>query len=148
LYSWIGFSSIGVPYAVEKRLHGTTKWSFRKLFRFAFDGITSFSTMPLRLSIYVGTLISTFAMGTGLYYLVRTLFHGTDVPGYPSLIVSILFLSGIQLIFLGVIGEYVGRIFAEVKRRPLYLVGERIGATLPVPLLAIREANQKLEERR
>jgi polyisoprenyl-phosphate glycosyltransferase len=139
LYSWIGFSSIGVPYTVEKRLHGTTKWSFRKLFRFAFDGITSFSTMPLRLSIYVGALISTFAMGTGLYYFIRTLFYGTDVPGYPSLIVSILFLSGIQLIFLGVIGEYVGRIFAEVKRRPLYLVGERVGATVPIQLQAMRE---------
>jgi polyisoprenyl-phosphate glycosyltransferase len=127
LYAWIGFRATGVPFVVAKRERGGTKWSFRKLFRFAFDGITSFSTVPLRVWTYLGGLISFLALGTALYFLVRTLLYGTDAPGFPSLIVSVMFFSGIQLISLGIIGEYVGRIFAEVKRRPLYVVAERIG---------------------
>jgi glycosyltransferase involved in cell wall biosynthesis len=127
LYAWIGFKAIGVPYVVAQREHGVTKWSFRKLFRFAFDGITSFSTMPLRVWTYMGVLISFCSFATALYFTVRTLLFGADVPGFPSLIVSVMFFSGIQLISLGVIGEYVGRIFAEVKRRPLYVVAERVG---------------------
>jgi glycosyltransferase involved in cell wall biosynthesis len=128
LYAWIGFRATGVPFVVAEREHGATKWSFRKLFRFAFDGITSFSTVPLRIWTYLGGLISLLALGTALYFLVRTLLYGTDSPGFPSLIVSVMFFSGIQLISLGIIGEYVGRIFAEVKRRPLYVVSERVGA--------------------
>jgi glycosyltransferase involved in cell wall biosynthesis len=127
LYAWIGFKAAGVPFAVEERQHGTTKWSFRKLFRFAFDGITSFSTMPLRVWTYLGGVISICSLATALFFLVRTLLFGTDLPGFPSLIVSVMFFSGIQLMSLGMIGEYVGRIFAEVKRRPLYVVAERIG---------------------
>jgi glycosyltransferase involved in cell wall biosynthesis len=127
LYAWIGFRATGVPFVVAERERGGTKWSFRKLFRFAFDGITSFSTVPLRVWTYLGGLISFLALGTALYFLVRTLLYGTDAPGFPSLIVSMMFFSGIQLISLGIIGEYVGRIFAEVKRRPLYVVAERIG---------------------
>jgi glycosyltransferase involved in cell wall biosynthesis len=102
LYAWIGFKSIGVPFEVAPRAHGETRFSFRKLTLFALDGLMSFSTLPLRV--------------------------GIDVPGYASLIVSITFFAGIQLVSLGVIGAYVGRIFAEVKRRPLYLVEEHIGA--------------------
>ena len=127
LYAWIGFRQIGVPFTVAERAHGTTKWSFRKLARFAFDGLTSFSTMPLRLWTYIGLAISALALVYALVFIVRTIVFGIDVPGFPSLIVSVMFFSGIQLISLGVIGEYVGRIFAEVKRRPLYLVGERLG---------------------
>ncbi len=127
LYAWIGFKSVGVPFAVEERQHGTTKWSFRKLFRFAFDGITSFTTVPLRVWTYLGGLISVGAIATAIYFMVRTLVFGTDLPGFPSLIVSVMFFSGVQLMSLGIIGEYVGRIFAEVKRRPLYVVAERIG---------------------
>jgi glycosyltransferase involved in cell wall biosynthesis len=127
LYAWIGFKSIGVPFAVEERQHGATKWSFRKLFRFAFDGITSFTTVPLRVWTYLGGLISVGAIGTAIYFMIRTLVFGTDLPGFPSLIVSVMFFSGVQLMSLGIIGEYVGRIFAEVKRRPLYVVAERIG---------------------
>ena len=129
LYAWIGFRATGVPFVVAERERGGTKWSFRKLFRFAFDGITSFSTVPLRVWTYLGGLISLLALGTALYFLVRTLLYGTDSPGFPSLIVSVMFFSGIQLISLGIIGEYVGRIFAEVKRRPLYVVAERVGET-------------------
>jgi polyisoprenyl-phosphate glycosyltransferase len=127
LYAWVGFRSIGVPYQVAARLHGETKWNYRKLFRFAFDGLTSFSTMPLRLATYVGVLISALAFLYAAITIVRTVLFGVSVPGFPSLIVSVMFFSGIQLIFLGVIGEYVGRIFAEVKHRPLYVVGEEVG---------------------
>jgi glycosyltransferase involved in cell wall biosynthesis len=127
LYAWIGFKSIGVPFIVEGRQHGASKWSFRKLFRFAFDGITSFSTVPLRVWTYLGLVISIASIGAALYFTLRTLLFGTDLPGFPSLIVSVMFFSGVQLMSLGIIGEYVGRIFAEVKRRPLYVVAERVG---------------------
>jgi glycosyltransferase involved in cell wall biosynthesis len=127
LYAWMGFPSIGVPFSVEERRYGATKWSFRKLFRFAFDGITSFSTMPLRVWTYLGVLISICALAAAVYFAFEALYWGTEVPGYPSLIVSIMFFAGVQLMSLGMIGEYVGRIFAEVKRRPLYVVQERIG---------------------
>ncbi len=137
LYAWIGFPSVGVPYVVAQREHGVTKWSFRKLFRFAFDGITSFSTMPLRVWTYLGVLISLLSFATAIYFALRTLFFGSDVPGYPSLIVSVMFFSGIQLMSLGMIGESVGRNFAEVKRRPLYVVAETVGGSTDVP--AMRE---------
>lgn len=127
LYAWVGFKDTGVPFIVEERRFGTTKWSFRKLFRFAFDGMASFSTVPLRIWTYLGFLISFLSIATAFFFLVRTLLFGSDLPGFPSLIVSVMFFSGIQLMSLGIIGEYVGRIFAEVKRRPLYVVAERIG---------------------
>lgn len=127
LYAWVGFRSIGVPFDVHERLHGTSKWDYRKLTRFAFDGLSSFSTLPLKLATYIGLGISIFAFTYALTIIARTMLLGVDVPGFPTLIVSVMFFSGIQLVFLGVIGEYVGRIFAEVKRRPLYLVAEEIG---------------------
>ena len=133
LYAWIGFRSVGVPFEVEERRFGATKWSFRRLFRFAFDGMTSFSTVPLRVWTYLGVLISFLSIATAIYFALRTLFFGTDVPGYPSLIVSVMFFSGIQLMSLGIIGEYVGRIFAEVKRRPLYVVGDTVGRPVAAP---------------
>jgi len=132
LYAWIGFKATGVPFMVEERRFGTTKWSFRKLFRFAFDGIAAFSTVPLRIWTYLGFLISFLSIAAAFYFLVRTLLFGTDLPGFPSLIVSVMFFSGIQLMSLGIIGEYVGRIFAEVKRRPLYVVAERVGGAAEV----------------
>jgi polyisoprenyl-phosphate glycosyltransferase len=127
LYAWVGFRSIGVPFEVADRLHGVSKWDYGKLTRFAFDGLSSFSTLPLKLATYIGMGISIFAFTYALTMLVRTWLFGADVPGFPSLIVSVMFFSGIQLVFLGVIGEYVGRIFAEVKRRPLYIVAEEVG---------------------
>ena len=136
-YSWIGFKSIGVPFVVEERQHGASKWSFRKLFRFAFDGIAAFSTVPLRIWTYVGFVISFFSIATAVYFAIRTLLFGTDLPGFPSLIVSVMFFSGIQLMSLGIVGEYVGRIFAEVKRRPLYVVADTVGGEPAAP--AIRE---------
>ena len=127
LYAWVGFRSIGVPFQVAEREHGQSKFKYRKLFSFAFDGLSSFSTVPLKIATWSGAVIAVIATFSALYFMLRTLLFGTDLPGFPSLIVSIMFFSGIQLISLGLIGEYVGRIFAEVKRRPLYLVGERIG---------------------
>lgn len=127
LYAWVGFPATGIPFEVGARAHGESKFRFSKLFSFAFDGLSSFSTVPLKIATWLGVLIAIIATLTGLYFMVRTLLFGTDLPGFPSLIVSIMFFSGIQLISLGMIGEYVGRIFAEVKRRPLYLVGERVG---------------------
>ena len=141
LYAWIGFPSVGVPFVVEERQFGTTKWSFRKLFRFAFDGITSFSTVPLRVWTYLGGLISLLSIATAIYFAIRTVLFGSDVPGYPSLIVSVMFFSGIQLMSLGMIGEYVGRIFAEVKRRPLYVVAETVGGEPALP--AMREERRR-----
>ena len=141
LYAWIGFKSIGVPFEVAERAFGESKFSYRKLTRFALDGLMSFSTLPLKVWTYVGTVISFFALTTAVYFLGRTVLFGSDVPGYASLIVSVMFLSGVQLLSLGVLGEYIGRIFAEVKGRPLYLVAERIGvdehpglSESPVPL--------------
>jgi polyisoprenyl-phosphate glycosyltransferase len=129
LYAWVGFRQIGVPYKVAPRLHGDTKWNYTKLFRFAFDGLTSFSTVPLRMATYTGVVISLLAFIYAFITILRTAVFGADVPGFPSIIVSVMFFSGIQLIFLGVIGEYVGRIFAEVKERPLYIVADRIEQT-------------------
>ena len=123
LYAWVGFRSIGVPFEVAEREHGQSKFRYRKLFSFAFDGLSSFSTVPLKIATWSGAIIACIATLSALYFLLRTLFYGTDLPGFPSLIVSIMFFSGIQLVSLGMIGEYVGRIFAEVKRRPLYLIG-------------------------
>ena len=127
LYAWIGFKSIGVPFDVETRAFGQSKFSYRKLTRFAFDGLMSFSTMPLMVWTYVGTVISVVSMATAIYFVGQTMIEGNDVPGFASLIVSVTFLAGIQLLSLGVLGEYIGRIFAEVKGRPLYLVQERVG---------------------
>ncbi len=129
LYAWIGFKSTGVPFEVAPRLRGQSKFSYRKLTHFALDGLMSFTTMPLKIWAYVGLATSILALGLAAIYVIRTLIFGVDVPGYASLIVSISFFGGIQLLSLGILGEYIGRIFAEVKRRPLYLIEERVGLT-------------------
>lgn len=127
LYAWIGFKSVGVPFAVEDRAHGISKFSYTKLTRFALDGLMSFSTMPLMVWSWIGTAISVVSLALAIYFVGETLLFGNDVPGFASLIVSVTFLAGIQLLSLGVLGEYVGRIFAEVKGRPLYIVEQRLG---------------------
>jgi polyisoprenyl-phosphate glycosyltransferase len=127
LYAWVGFRAAGVDFTVAPRAYGVSKFPFTKLLRYGFDGLTSFSTAPLKLATVLGLIISSFALAYALGFLIRTMVWGTEVPGFPSLIVSVMFFSGIQLISLGIIGEYVGRIFEEVKRRPLYVVSEHIG---------------------
>ncbi len=129
LYAWIGFRSVGVPYTVESRAAGVSKFNFSRLMQFALDGFMSFSSIPLKIWTYAGLLISGFALAMALYYWTRTMLFGVDLPGFPSLIVSITFFSGVQLISLGVIGEYIARIFNEVKGRPLYLIEETINYT-------------------
>ena len=126
LYAWIGFKSIGVPFAVADRHSGESKFSYGKLTRFAFDGIVSFTTVPLKAWSYIGAVIAAFALMNAIYYLLEALVWGVSVPGFPSLIVSVMFFAGVQLISLGVLGEYIGRVFAEVKGRPLYVVAEKI----------------------
>ncbi|MDB5596733.1 MAG: putative enzyme [Hyphomicrobiales bacterium] len=126
MFAWIGFRSIGVPFHVAERHSGVSKFSYRKLTRFALDGLMSFSTLPLKVWTYVGTVISMMALVMAIYFVVQTVMWGADTPGFASLIVSITFFAGVQLMSLGILGEYIGRIFAEVKRRPLYLVAERL----------------------
>lgn len=128
LYSWIGYKSIGVPYTVVERKHGASKWSFTQLLTFAIDGLTSFTTIPLRVWSLLGVIISLFALVYAGGFLFRTLVFGTDMPGFPSLIISVMFFSGIQLISLGVLGQYIGRVYEEVKARPLFIVAEELGA--------------------
>ncbi|MCB9948253.1 MAG: glycosyltransferase family 2 protein [Rhodospirillaceae bacterium] len=127
LFSWVGFRQVGVPYRREPRAAGQTKWSYWRLWNFALDGITSFSTVPLRLWSYAGAAVALFAFLYAAFLVVRTIVSGVDVPGYASLMVVILFLGGVQLISLGVIGEYLGRLYREAKGRPTYLVGRTYG---------------------
>lgn len=124
LFSWIGFRKKEFLYDRDARTAGHSKWNYPKLMRLALDGITSFTTAPLRVAAYVGTAVSVLALGYAGYIVARTLALGVDVPGYASLLVALLFLGGVQLLALGVIGEYLGRMFTEVKRRPDYLVEE------------------------
>jgi len=127
LFAWVGYKQTSVLYDRESRYAGTTKWNYWQLWNFALDGITSLSTAPLRIWSYVGIAISLISFIYAGFLVLRTLFFGIDVPGYASLMIIILFLGGIQLITLGVIGEYLGRVFNEVKRRPLYLVSDTHG---------------------
>jgi polyisoprenyl-phosphate glycosyltransferase len=133
LYAWIGFKSIGVPYDVQSRSAGQSRWRPRQLLRFALDGLASFTTIPLRVWSYLGLLVAACAFVYTLIILVTTLIYGTDVPGFPTLIVSVMFFAGVQLISLGVIGEYLGRVYEEVKGRPLFIVAETVG-DLPAAL--------------
>lgn len=122
IFAWVGFRQAAIPYHQGERAGGDTKWGFLKLLRLSFDGLTAFSTFPLRVWSLVGMAVSGVAFLYILIRLIRTLFHGIDVPGYESLLVAVLFLGGLQLITLGIIGDYLGRVFAEVKGRPLYIV--------------------------
>jgi glycosyltransferase involved in cell wall biosynthesis len=128
LFAWMGFRSIGVPFTVPPR-HGAgrSRWRPRQLLRFGLDGIASFTTIPLRVWSYLGLVISLFAFGYAVLFLLKTLLFGVDVPGFPTLVISVMFFAGVQLLSLGVIGEYLGRMYEEVKGRPLFLVSEELG---------------------
>ena len=127
LFAWAGFRSAAVLYHREDRTVGKTKFNYWKLWTLAIDGITSASTVPLRVWSYVGGAVALGALGYAIFIIVRTLTSGIQVPGYASLMVAILFLGGLQLLSLGVLGEYVGRILTEVKHRPFYVLREVIG---------------------
>lgn len=124
IFSWVGFHKKEILYDRDERVAGETKWNYLKLVNLAIDGITSFTTAPLRLSTYVGALVSLAAFLYLVFLVVRTILFGIDLAGYPSMMAVILFLGGVQLLSLGIIGEYVGRIFNETKQRPLYLIEE------------------------
>ena len=133
LFSWIGYEQIGIPYNRDKRYAGKTKWNYWKLWNFALDGITSFTTTPLLVASYLGLATSFIAFIYVIFVLYKTLFYGNPVAGYPSLMCVILFLGGIQLLSIGVIGEYIGRIFNESKKRPLYLIKDYVSSESPPP---------------
>ena len=122
LFAWVGFPSVAVPYARAPRAAGTTKWNWWKLWNFSLEGITSFTLGPLKLASYLGLGVAVFAAIYMAQLLVRTLLFGNPVDGYPSLMATVLFLGGVQMMMLGIIGEYLGRIFNETKGRPLYIV--------------------------
>ncbi|HXG80635.1 MAG TPA: glycosyltransferase family 2 protein [Sphingomicrobium sp.] len=128
LFAWAGFRQAAVSYHREERKVGKTKYNYWKLWTLALDGITSASTLPLRVWSYLGALVALGALAFAVFIIIRTLTSGINVPGYASLMVAVLFLGGLQLLSLGVLGEYVGRIMTETKGRPLYVVRETIGS--------------------
>ena len=126
LFNWIGFKTALVAYTRNGRKAGESKFVMAKLWNFALDGITSFSTVPLKIWSYLGFLISFFAFAYGSIIIVRTMAYGIDIPGYASLLVVMLFLGGLQLIGIGVLGEYLGRIYIETKNRPVYIIRQEL----------------------
>lgn len=127
LYAWIGFKKIGVPFEVQERAGGRSSWGLMKLFELAMAGITSFSDVPLRVWGLVGFFISLVSLVYAIYLVTATLLFGTDFPGFPTIVVAIVFLGGIQLLSIGILGEYIARIFTEVKQRPKYLIERKYG---------------------
>lgn len=124
LFAWIGFRQITLDFDVEERFANQSKWRLRSLWKFAIEGLVAFSVAPLKLASYVGLLSAAGAFAYGLFFLVKALTLGDSVQGFPTLIVTILFLGGLQLLATGIVGEYLGRLFVESKRRPLYFVEE------------------------
>jgi hypothetical protein len=127
LFAWVGFRQVGVPYVRPARAAGETSWRYFGLFRFAIDGLTAFTTVPLKVWTGVGVLAAFLAIGFAAVIVAQVLVGGRSVPGYASLMVVILFGFALQMIALGVLGEYIGRMYQEVKGRPIYLVRERVG---------------------
>jgi glycosyltransferase involved in cell wall biosynthesis len=127
LFAWVGFKTTSIDYMVEPRHSGNSSFNGWKLWNFALEGLTSFSSAPLRVWTYLGGLISFLAFAHALWIVVKTLLYGADLPGYASLLTAILFLGGVQLIGIGVLGEYIGRIYSETKQRPIYIVRKVYG---------------------
>ncbi len=131
LFAWVGFPTMALPYERPPRKAGTGKFNYWKLWNFALDGLTGFTTLPLRVWFYGGALVSLAAFAYALYLSLRVFLHGVDVPGYASLMVALLFFSGIQLLSIGMIGEYVARLFSEAKQRPVYILQDVIEGAAP-----------------
>jgi len=130
LVSWVGYRQTGIEYDRAERFSGASKYPFSKMLKFAIDGITAFSEIPLRLATWFGFIVSGVAFVVGLFEIGLRIFTGYNLPGYTSTIFAILFLGGVQLITIGILGEYVGRVYDEIKGRPLYLVAENVGTGL------------------
>ena len=124
LSSWIGFRQMRIDYEPAPRVDGNSTWNLRRLIGLSIDGVTAFSVAPLRLATVMGTVLAVIAFMYGLQIVYETLVYGTDVPGYPSLFVGVMVLGGVQLIMIGVVGEYIGKILEEIKGRPVYFVAE------------------------
>jgi len=142
LFAWIGFPQTELLYDRDARAAGKTKWNYLKLWRLAIEGITSFSTAPLRLASYIGFLSAAGAFAFGFVVLIRTIVLGEPVSGYPTTILVILLLGGVQLMAIGILGEYVGRMYIENKRRPAYLVQAHRQARLPAQASSQRQERQ------
>ena len=127
LYAWVGFQNVIIPYMPQERHAGISSFSMRRLARLAFTGVTAFTNAPLRLWSALGVVIALFAIAFGCYIVVDHMVWGGDVPGWATLVTSMMFFSGVQLLSIGILGEYVGRIFDEVKQRPVYVVGAELG---------------------
>ena len=136
LYAWVGFQSVIIPYVPAERRAGASNFSLRSLSRLAFTGVTAFTNAPLRLWSAVGVLIAIGSMLFGMWIVLDHLINRNDVPGWATLVCGMAFFSGVQLLSIGIVGEYVGRIFDEVKQRPVYLVGSEAGGS------AIRRATR------
>lgn len=124
IFSWVGYNTYYMPYTVKERATGTTKWSFKKLFKYALDGIISFTTAPLKMATYIGLMSSFASIVYLIFVIIQKLAWGIDIPGYATIITLILFLGGMQLFSLGIIGEYIGRNYIETKNRPIYIAKE------------------------
>ena len=124
IFSWVGFETFFMPYEVQERASGTSKWNFFKLFAYAIDGIIGYSTVPLRISTVLGVLLSIFAVVYMIVLVIKTLILGIDVPGYVTTLGFVLLLGGIQLLILGILGEYMARVYIQGKDRPIYIVKE------------------------
>lgn len=127
IFAWVGFRAVAVPYERPPRMAGVTKFNYWRLWNFALDGLTSFSTIPLRVWSYVGGAVALSAVLYTIVIMIQTLIFGNDVPGYASLMVVVLLLGAVQLLSLGIMGEYIGRLYLESKQRPIYLVRETVG---------------------
>jgi len=133
LYAWVGFEAVAIPYVPDARAHGQSHFSPIRMVRLALDGLTAFTVWPLRAVIGLGFVMALLAFGYGAYLTVAYLLYGHDVSGWTTIVVSLMLFAGIQLVSLGVVGEYVGRIYEEVKRRPLYVVQSELGQGLRAP---------------
>ncbi|MFT5661982.1 MAG: glycosyltransferase involved in cell wall biosynthesis [Sulfurimonas sp.] len=122
IFAWVGFQTVTVEYKREARVAGETSFNGWKLWNFALDGITSFSTVPLRIWLYVGVILASLSFVYGSIIIIKTLIFGIDSPGYASLLTTVLFLGGVQLMGIGILGEYIGRIYTETKNRPIYII--------------------------
>jgi len=127
LYAWVGFTKTAIPFDVSERRGGKSAWNFMRLADLALTGITSFSNIPLRVWGFLGAVISLIALIYAVYIVTVTLLYGTDLPGFPSIIVAVMFFGGVQLLSIGILGEYIARIFTEVKQRPTYIIAMKHG---------------------
>ncbi|MCH7341175.1 glycosyltransferase family 2 protein [Acinetobacter higginsii] len=141
LYAWVGFKSIGIHFTEQQRQFGQSSFNFKALFQLAMSGLTGFSDLPLRLCIYLGALLALFAMSYGIWIIIETMLEGIRIPGWATLAAGMTLLGGIQLLCIGILGEYIGRIYAEVKNRPKYIVAAEYSHNHAKPLVHDKQNN-------